>query len=305
MESPGRKLRDMIAAPAILVLPGVYDGPSTRLVKHFGFPAAFISGGSVSESRVGTPDFGLIGYEGAVDAVRAIAAATDMVLLADADTGYGNAVNVYHVVRGFEQTGIGGMMIEDQVWPKRCGHLAGKQVIPAEEMVQKIHAATAARIDPDFVIKSRTDSFATDGLKEVIRRLNLYAEAGADLLFADALMSEADIATVAKEVSKPLCVNMGFGLWQRPTTPLIPVPRLQEMGVAVVIYPRLLPACAMMGMKHGLTALQQSLGETRVVERPDLVMAQDELLSILGIAEIKALEQKFLTGNQLHAMYGG
>src|SRR5258708_12711230 len=119
-----------------------------------------------------------------------------MALLADADTGYGNAVNVWHTVRAFERAGVGGVMLEDQVWPKRCGHMKGKEVIPAEEMVQKIHAAAEARIDPDFVLKSRTDVLATHGLAEAIRRLNLYAEAGADLLFADPPTSLADTPTL-------------------------------------------------------------------------------------------------------------
>src|SRR4029453_7342288 len=146
---------------------------------------------------------------------RAIAACSDLLLLADGDTGYGNAVNVFHTVRAFERAGVAGVMLEDQVWPKRCGHMKGKEVIPAEEMVEKIRAAAAARKDPDFVIKSRTDVLATHGVAEAIRRLNLYPESGADLLFADAATSVDDIAALARNVSKPLSVNMGFGIRQR------------------------------------------------------------------------------------------
>src|SRR5262249_15569889 len=144
----------------------------------------------------------------------------------------------------------------------------------------------------------------THGLDEAIRRLNLYAEAGADLLFADALLSEPDIRTVAENVSKPLCVNMGFGLRKRSTTPLISARRLQEIGVAVVIYPRLLTACALHGMKQGLLALQEQIAAGEVIERPDLLVSFEELLDIMGMDDVHGLEQRFLTAEQLSAKYG-
>src|SRR5450755_2913841 len=155
--SPGARLRALIKAPEILVLPGVFDGFSTRLVSTFGYTAAFITGSGVSESRLGQPDVGLMGLDENVAAARSIAACSNLLLLADADTGYGNALNTYHTVRAFERAGVAGLMLEDQVWPKRCGHMKGKEVISAEEMVQKIRAAASARVDPDFVIKLRTD----------------------------------------------------------------------------------------------------------------------------------------------------
>jgi 2-methylisocitrate lyase-like PEP mutase family enzyme len=193
--SAGQRLRALIEAPEILVLPGVFDGFSARLVRQAGFDAAFITGSGVSESRLGQPDVGIMGMEENVAGARAIAACTDLILLADGDTGYGNALNAYHTVRAFERAGVAGLMLEDQAWPKRCGHMKGKEVIAAEEMEQKIRAAAAARTDPAFVIKARTDVLATHGLAEAIRRLNLYAEAGADLLFADAALSVEHIAT--------------------------------------------------------------------------------------------------------------
>ena len=302
--SPGRRLRTLIEAPSILVLHGVFDGFSTRLVAKLGYTAAFITGSGVSESRLGQPDVGLMGLEENVAAARAIAACSDLLLLADGDTGYGNALNAYHTVRAFERAGVAGLMLEDQVWPKRCGHLKGKEVISADEMVQKIRAAAAARVDPDFVIKSRTDVLATHGVAEAIRRLNLYAEAGADLLFADAAMSVDDIGTIAKNVTKPLSVNMGFGIRRRSTTPLVSARQLQDLGVAVVIYPRLLTACAMMGMKRGLEFLEQSLASGKVVDRPDALVSFEELYDIMGMAEIEDLEQRFLTAEQLEAKYG-
>jgi len=302
--SPGKRLRALIEAPGILVLPGVFDGFSTRLVSKLGYTAAFITGSGVSESRLGQPDVGVMGLDENVAAARAMAACSDLLLLADGDTGYGNALNVYHTVRAFERAGVAGLMLEDQVWPKRCGHLKGKEVISAEEMVQKIRAAAEARADPEFVIKSRTDVLATHGLAEAIRRLNLYAEAGADLLFADAAMSVEDIGTIAKNVHKPLSVNMGFGIRQRSTTPLLSAKQLQDLGVSVVIYPRLLTACALMGMKRGLELLQQSLDSGKVVDRPDALVSFEELHDIMGMAEIERLEQRFLTPEQLETKYG-
>jgi 2-methylisocitrate lyase-like PEP mutase family enzyme len=302
--SPGKRLRTLIEAPEILVLPGVFDGFSTRLVSKLGYTAAFITGSGVSESRLGQPDVGLMGLEDNVAAARTMAACSELLLLADGDTGYGNALNAYHTVRAFERAGVAGLMLEDQVWPKRCGHLKGKEVISAEEMVQKIRAAADARADPDFVIKSRTDVLATHGVPEAIRRLNLYGEAGADLLFADAAMSIDDIGTIAKNVHKPLSVNMGFGIRQRSTTPLLSAKQLQDLGVSVVIYPRLLTACALMGMKRGLELLQQSLDSGKVVDRPDALVSFEELHEIMGMAEIENMEQRFLTPEQLEAKYG-
>ena len=293
-QSPGRRLRDLLAAPGILVCPGIYDGFSARLVEQMGFTTAAISGAGLSEARLGWADVGIMGYDENVHASAAIAACTSLPLSADGDTGYGNAVNVHFTVRGFERAGLACLMIEDQVWPKRCGHMAGKQVISAEEGVEKIRAAAEARRDPDFMIKARTDATAIHGVGEAIRRLNLYAEAGADLLFADALLSADDIGTVARNVSKPLSVNMGFGIRQRPTTPLLSARQLEDLGVKAVSYPRLLSAAAIQGMKTALGVLQQSLDEGRVIDRPDLLVSFGELNELMGFAEVKAIEARFV-----------
>ena len=286
------QLRRLINGCELVIQPGIFDGYSARLVQQAGFPSGFISGAGIAEAQLGQPDIGLMGFELNLNAVRMLAACVDIPLLADADTGYGNAINVFHLTRAFEQAGLAGVMIEDQTWPKRCGHMAGKSVIPAEEMVEKIHAAVEARHDADFVIKSRTDSLATHGIDEVVRRLNLYSEAGADLLFADALLSEQDISTVVKNVSKPLCINMGFGIRKRATTPLISPARLAELGVRVVIYPRLLTACAIQGMQNGLDALQQAIRNKEPIERPELLVSFEELNSVVGFDEFKSLEHK-------------
>src|SRR3954449_10346977 len=203
MPSKGQELKKLINAPEIVITPGIYDGFSARLIERAGFKTATISGAGTSESRLGWADRGIMGFEENLANARRIADCTNLLLQADADTGYGNALNVYFVVKAFEKAGMAAIMIEDQVWPKRCGHMAGKAVIPAEEMVQKVKAAVAAKRDPDFVIKARTDAAGPLGIEEAIRRLNMYAEAGADCLFADALLSAKDIERVARNVSKP------------------------------------------------------------------------------------------------------
>lgn len=299
-----RKLfRRLINEPKILVLPGVYDGYSTRLVEQAGYGAAFITGAGISECTMGWADVGVMGFRENLEACRYMAGCSGMALLADGDTGYGNAVNVHFTARGFEDAGLAGVMIEDQVWPKRCGHMKGKEVISLEEGAEKIRAAAEARRDPDFIIKSRTDTLATHGIAEVIKRLNAYAEAGADLLFADALLSADEIATVAKSVPKPLCVNMGFGIRKRSTTPLLSPRQMQDIGVAVAIYPRLLTSTAIRGMKNGLAALQQSIDTGQVVERPELAVSFEELNSLVGFDEVQAIERRFLTQDQLARKY--
>jgi len=304
MKSPGQIMRELLAAPEILVTPGVYDGFSARLVERMGFKAASITGAGLSETNLGWADLGIMGYEENLRSSAALAACSRIPLQADGDTGYGNAVNVYFTVQGFERAGLAGLMIEDQVWPKRCGHLAGKEVISAEEGVEKIRAAAEARRDPSFIVKARTDATAIYGVKEAIRRLNLYADAGADVLLADALMTEKDIATVAKNVSKPLAVNMGFGLRQRGTTPLLSPRQLQDMGVATVSYPRLLTSAAIQGMKHALSALAGQIATGDAVEREDLQVSFQELNDLMGLNQLKEIERHFLTGAQLKKKYG-
>jgi len=297
MASKGAELEALIKAPEILITPGVYDGYSARLVEKAGFRSASISGAGASESRLGWADRGILGFEQNLDNARRIADCCDLLLQADADTGYGNAMNVYFVTRAFEKAGMAAIMIEDQVWPKRCGHMKGKQVIPAEEMVQKIRAAVDARRDASFIIKARTDAVAPLGLDEAIRRLNLYAEAGADCLFADALLDADSIAKVARSVPKPLSVNMGLGIRSRPTTPLMTPKQLQKLGVAQISYPRLLSTAALMGMTKAMQVFKDEyLGKDQVVDRPDLQVGFDELNELMGLGFLDELEKRYTGG---------
>lgn len=295
--------KKMLEADDILVSPGIYDGITARVVQAMGFKTASISGAGVSNSRLGKPDVGIMGLAENVDQCRNIVNCVDIPIQADADTGYGNAVNVYYTVEAFEQAGIVCIMLEDQVWPKRCGHMKGKQVIPAEEMVKKIEAAVAARKDPDFCIKARTDAAGVLGVDEAIRRANLYADAGADLLFADALLSREDIKRFAGETKKPVAVNMGYGIRQRPTTPLISARELQSLGVATVSYPRILSGAAVRGMQKALEVLIESVNTGEIFDRPDLTVDFVEFTKLMGLPDIRDLEERFLTENVLAEKY--
>jgi 2-methylisocitrate lyase-like PEP mutase family enzyme len=286
-------LKALIEAPEILVLPGVFDGFSLRLVESAGYNAAFVTGAGLAESRLGVPDIGLMGLVENLEGVAALVRRTSMRILADADTGYGNAVNVYDTVRRFERLGVAGVMLEDQVWPKRCGHMEGKSVIAAEEMVEKVHAAVDARIDSGFVIKARTDAAATHGIDDAVRRANLYAAAGADLVFADALLSADDIAYFAASVDAPVAVNMGLGLRRRATTPLISPRTLERMGVAVVIYPRMLTTAAVRGMQRALEAFDHSLASDAVVEAPDLQVSFEFVNELMDLPGFRDQETRY------------
>jgi 2-methylisocitrate lyase-like PEP mutase family enzyme len=286
-------MKELIEDRQILVLPGVFDGLSARLVQSFGYKAAFVTGAGLSESRLGVPDIGLMGMTESLEGAAMIARRTSMMLLADGDTGYGNAVNTFVTVQRFEQAGLSGIMLEDQVWPKRCGHMSGKSVIEADEMVEKLRAAIEARRDPEFVIKARTDAAATHGIDEAIRRGNLYAKAGADLVFADALLSEEDIRRFAFGVDAPIAVNMGLGLRSRATTPLVPAKTLEQMGVAVVIYPRLLTTAAVRGMQLAMAAMSLTLASDTVMEDPSLQVSFEEFHELLGISWFTDIGERY------------
>lgn len=213
-----RRFRELLATSDILVSPGVYDGYSARLVEQVGFKTCCTTGAGLANSRLGVPDTGIMSLTDNLDAVRVLACSVSIPLMADADTGYGNPVTVFHTTRLFEETGCVGINIEDQVSPKRCGHMAGKDVIDMREMARKVEAACDARHDDDFVILARTDAIAVEGLDAAIKRAKLYVKAGADLIFADAVRTEEQIKRLVGEVGVPVSVNMGFGLRSRPTT---------------------------------------------------------------------------------------
>ena len=297
------QFKKLLESDEILLSPGIYDGITARLAQFMGFKTGAISGAGISNSRLGMSDVGIMGLAENVDQSRNLVNCVDIPLQADGDTGYGNAINVYYTTRAFEQAGVVCLMLEDQVWPKRCGHMKGKQVIDAEEMVKKIEAAVAARKDPDFCIKARTDAAGILGIDEAIRRANLYADEGADLLFADALLTREDIKRFAGETKKPVSVNMGYGIRKRPTTPLISASELQEMGVAMVSYPRLLSGAAVSGMKKAIDLLLESVRSGEIYDRPDLTVSFEEFTTLMGLTDIQDMEKRFLTEETLTEKY--
>ena len=288
-----RILRALIAEPEVAVLPGVFDGFSAKLVEQYGYKAAFVTGSGVAESRFGVPDVGLVGLSESLSGASVVAQRTSLALIADADTGYGSPVNVAFTIRAFEDAGLSGVLIEDQVWPKRCGHMAGKETISLKEMAMKVRAAADARQDSDFVILARTDAAATEGVDAAIERASAYADEGADLLFADALLSIRDIERFAAAAKAPVLVNMGFGVRSRRTTPQLSLTQLKELGVAVAIYPRMLTAAAIMGMKRALDVFEVDCRTGETSDREDLLVSFEELNELIGLGEISELEARY------------
>ena len=289
-----KRFRKLLQSKEIIVSPGVYDGYSARLVEQMGFKTACSTGAGLANSRLAVPDTGVMGLTDNLDAVRMMARAIDIPLMADADTGYGNPVTVFHTTRYFEEAGVVGINIEDQVSPKRCGHMEGKSLIDMREMARKIEAACDARRDDDFVILARTDAISVEGIDNAIKRAKLYEAAGADMIFADAIKSEEQIKQLVNAVSLPVSVNIGFGIRSRPTTPLIPIKRLHELGVKRVTIPRMLPAAAILSMRKALEALMDSTSADVVPDRTDLLTDIDDIWSLMGEANVAAQELKYL-----------
>ena len=299
-----RRLRELLQSARPLVSPGVYDGYSVRLVEAMGFKTAATTGSGLSNARLVQPDIGILSLLENVDACRHLARSVSIPLTADADTGYGNAVTVFHAVQYFEEAGVVGINLEDQVMPKRCGHMRGKEVISTAEMCKKIEAATRARKDPDFVINARTDSIATGGIDDAVRRAKAYAAAGADMIYPDAIRSEDDIRRIVEAVpDTPVNVNMGFGVRSRPTSPLIPLRRLKELGVARVSCPRMLTAAALSGMRNALEAMKHGMETGDAVERPDLAVGIEDITDLMGYPRIAELEQAFMLEEELERRY--
>ncbi|HZN27173.1 MAG TPA: isocitrate lyase/PEP mutase family protein [Burkholderiales bacterium] len=304
-KTKARRMRELLQE-GIVVSPGVYDGYSARLVEKMGFQACSTTGAGVANSRLSQPDVGIMTLTENAEACSRFANTISIPMMADADTGYGNAITVYHAVQYFEQAGVVGINIEDQVWPKRCGHMRGKAVIDAHEMAKKIEAAVKARKDPDFIINARTDAIAVEGIEGAIGRAKLYLEAGADMVYPDAIASEDQIRRFCDAVAPGyVSISMGFGIRSRPTTPTLSVKHLARLGVRRVSFSRLLAGAALMGMKKALEVFTDSVKTGEAHERPDLVVGMDEITDLMGYALINQLENDFSTEEDLRARYKG
>lgn len=295
--------RSLVNSGEFIVSPGVYDGYSARLVEAAGFKTAATSGAAISNAILGIDDIGVMGLTENASHCRNIARSIAIPLTCDADTGYGNPVNVHYTVQIFEEAGVAGINIEDQVSPKRCGHMPGKEIVPLREMVKKIEAACLARKDDAFVIVARTDALAIEGIKGATERARAYAAAGADMIFPDAVRDEDDISRIVEAAGVPVTINMGFGIRERPTTPLVPLPRLKEIGVRRVSLPRMLPAAAIKGMEQALSIMRQVIATGEPVHRPDLLASIEDIMALMGYDEARALEERLLTDDEIHAKY--
>lgn len=284
--TPARTLRDLLARPEITVAPGAYDGMTAKMVEAAGFPCVYMTGAGASAAR-GFPDYGLLGMSEMADAAGVLARSVAIPLVADADTGYGNELNVTRTVREYEMRGVAGLHIEDQVAPKRCGHLDGKEVIPCEQFVAKIRAALHARRDPDFLVIARTDARAMLGLDEAVRRARAALAAGADMVFVEAAQSLEELASIPRLVQGPCLLNIVRG----GKTPDLGLAQAQDMGYRLAILPSLLIGAAASACEQALSALKATGQPPASAGTPSVA----ERFRRLGAAEWDALRTRFQT----------
>ena len=293
-------LRNLLEKRDALVMVGAYDAISAILIQRAGFKAVQCSGFGIAASLLGKPDVGLLSYGEMLDQTRKIIQAVDVPVMADGDTGFGTAVNVYRTVQEFEAISAAGVNLEDQVFPKRCGHLEGKEIVSLEEMVGKIEAAKEARQDPDFIINARTDAIAVAGIDEAIRRGNAYAKAGADLIFVEAPQSPEQIRRVVGEIDAPISINLFDGV-KGGKTPIVPIEDLRKLGVARVSIPVGVVFAAVRGMENYLKVLAE---RGVAPDRSDLVVSFDYWKELVGFPEVRELEKRFLPQDAYQSKYG-
>lgn len=278
-------LKNMIDNRQFVEAPGAYDALTARIVESKGFPAVYVTGYGTAAAQFGYPDIGLLTMTEMVENAKRIADAVSIPVICDADTGYGNPMNVYRTVREFEKAGVSSIHIEDQEWPKRCGHMSGKRVIAPEDMTAKIKSALDARTSPDFLIIARTDSLAVYGFDHAVWRANLYAEAGADMIFIDAPTNREQVENIPILVSsRPNVLNMG------PITPNFSACELKEMGYAVVIYPAVCIGSMVSGLVNELDTLRKNGAQRDYSEWAE---SFDWLNKFLGTYEFRRLEEKY------------
>jgi 2-methylisocitrate lyase-like PEP mutase family enzyme len=283
--TPARqRLKDLLDKRELIIAPGVFDGISAQLTKRTGHVAAYMTGAGVAASGFGLPDIGLVTATEMADRVRMIAGALgDVPLIADADTGYGAPMNVVRTVRSYDAAGVAAIQLEDQVFPKRCGHLPDKQVVDAAVFEQTLAAALDARIDDNLLVVARTDARAPLGLDAAIERANRYAEAGADVIFVEAPQDSGEIERIARDVDAPLLINLVLG----GMTPLESASRLQELGYAIAIHPSNLLMQATFGMLQSLCELNGSDLATQLPTSPA------DFFNLVGMAEWLELDTKY------------
>jgi 2-methylisocitrate lyase-like PEP mutase family enzyme len=284
--TPRQKMRALITRRGYTMAPGAYDTLTARLVEQAGFEAVYLTGGGYSRAN-GYPDLGLLTLSENVRFIGLTVEAVGIPVIADADTGYGNAINVIRTVREYEKSGVAAFHIEDQVSPKKCGHYEGKEVIGAGEMIGKIHAAVDTRQDPDLVIIARSDARAVEGLQAAIDRVNAYLEAGADVGFVEAPQNVEELRIVGRQVKGPALANVFEG----GKTPMLPARELDAMGFRLGIYPSQTHRAAIRAAQRALAALKED-GDTRRIEEELATFQERE--DAVGTARWRALEQKYM-----------
>ena len=282
----GKKLRELLKAPGIVRAPGAFDAWSARLVEMAGFPAVYMTGYGASASVLGKPDIGLMTMSEMARQAGNMASAVDIPLIADGDTGYGGVLNVMRTVREFEKAGVAALQLEDQVFPKRCGHMEGKQLISKEEMAGKIRAAVYARKSEDFIIVARTDARAVTGLKDAIARALAYAEAGADVLFVEAPQTVEEMEEITGVIKLPLIANMV----EKGKTPFLPADELERIGYKIAIYPVSTLYAATRAMMESLRHLKE---EGTTANCLDDLVGFEEFNNLVGVEKMHTLEKKF------------
>lgn len=289
-----KKLRELLSRPQILILPGAYDALSARIIEMAGFEALIHSGYGTAASLLAQPDIGLVNFREMCDRVRYIARSVEIPAFADGDTGYGNALNVFRTVKEYIWAGAAGMFIEDQVWPKKCGHMFGKQTISQAEFVGKIRAASDARNeeDPDFVLMARTDALAVNGLDDAIERVNLCCEAGADLAFIEAYENVDQIKKAIKETRAPLVLNLIEG----GKTPLVSVREAESMGFKIVFFGLTTLYAAAKGMMDVLKLLKAEESAQSYLDR---LITFPQFEEIVNTEKIKHLEDAYLSDKSM------
>ena len=284
-DSPNRRLRALIARKKALLLPGAANALAARVIEDLGFEAVYVTGAGVTNTFLGMPDIGLLTVTELADHVAAMRDAVSLPLIVDADTGFGNAVNVGRTVRTLERAGASAIQLEDQDFPKRCGHFSGKSVIPTAEMVQKIRAAADARVDRDFVIVTRTDAIAVNGFEDAMARANAFIEAGADMTFVEAPRTPEQIAAIPK-LAVPQLLNIVAG----GLTPMLPRAELETMGYALVLYANAALQAAVAGMQ---TVLGHLKAEGSLDGVSDKLAGFAERQRLVNKPHFDALEKKY------------
>jgi len=283
---PGR-LRELLSRPEPVLAPGAYDALSARLAEQAGFEAVYMTGFGTSASLLGRPDIGLLTFSEMVDNARRIVQAVGVPLIADADNGYGNPINVIRTVKEYEAAGVSAIHIEDQVMPKKCGHMEGKEVIKASEMVEKVRAAVEARHSEEFVIIARTDARAVEGMDGALERARLYREAGADVLFVEAPQSEEEVAAVAEAFPE---VPLLFNWVESGKTPPVSLERLKELGFRLIIFPVSALLAATVSMREVFARIHAEGTPMRAMDR---LLLLGDFIDIIGLPEVHKLEECF------------